>query len=122
VFLYFQDGFQRPNPFRPDVVVSIDDVLERKIKGLDAHTSQVYEWLPWVAGQLEHVPADPAARLEWLRKMRSGEPLSEPLREALRKWYGPRGDSIRNVEAFEVCEYGRQPSKDDLKRLFPFYD
>lgn len=122
VFLYFQDGFQRPNPFRPDVVVSIDDVLERKIKGLDAHTSQVYEWLPWVAGQLEHVPADPAARLEWLRKMRSGEPLSEPLKEALRKWYGPRGDSIRNVEAFEVCEYGRQPSKDDLKRLFPFYD
>ena len=122
VFLYFQDGFQRPNPFRPDVVVSIDDVLERKIEGLDAHTSQVYEWLPWVAGQLEHVPADPAARLEWLRKMRSGEPLSEPLREALRKWYGPRGDSIRNVEAFEVCEYGRQPSKDDLKRLFPFYD
>ena len=122
VFLYFQDGFQRPNPFRPDVVVSIDDVLDRKIKGLDAHTSQVYEWLPWVAGQLEHVPADPAARLEWLRKMRSGDPLSEPLKEALRKWYGPRGDSIRNVEAFEVCEYGRQPSKDDLKRLFPFYD
>src|SRR5438093_7957500 len=122
VFLYFQDGFQRPNPFRPDVVVSIDEVLERKIKGLDAHTSQVYEWLPWVAGQLEHVPADPAARLEWLRKMRSGEPLSEPFKEALRKWYGQRSDSIRNVEAFEVCEYGRQPSKDDLKRLFPFYD
>ena len=122
VFLYFQDGFQRPNPFRPDVVVSIDEVLDRKIKGLDAHTSQVYEWLPWVAGELEHVPADPAARLEWLRKMRSGEPLSEPFREALRKWYGPRADSIRNVEAFEVCEYGRQPSRDDLKRLFPFYD
>ena len=122
VFLYFQDGFQRPNPFRPDVVVSIDDVLDRKVKGLDAHTSQVYEWLPWVAGQLENVPADPAARLEWLRKMRSGEPLSEPLREALRKWYGPRSDSIRNVEAFEVCEYGRQPTRDDLKRLFPFYD
>src|SRR6267378_1084089 len=122
VFLYFEDDFQRPNPFRPDVAVSIDDVLERKIKGLDAHTSQVYEWLPWVAGQLERVPADPAARLEWLRKMRSGEPLSEPFREALRKWYGLRGDSIRNVEAFEVCEYGRQPSRDDLKRLFPFYD
>src|SRR5438034_684966 len=96
VFLYFQDGFQRPNPFRPDVVVSIDDVLERKIKGLDAHTSQVYEWLPWVAGQLEHVPADPAARLEWLRKIRSGEPLSAPCKAALRKWYGPRSVWIRH--------------------------
>ena len=46
VFLYFQDGFQRPNPFRPDVAVAIDDVLDRKIRALDAHTSQMYEWLP----------------------------------------------------------------------------
>jgi LmbE family N-acetylglucosaminyl deacetylase len=121
VFLYFQDRFQRPNPFRPDVVVAIDDVLDRKIRGLDAHTSQMYEWLPWVAGELEQVPADPAARLEWLRKTRSGQPLPEPVREALRRWYGAgRSDSIREVEAFEVCEYGRQPAAEELKRLFPF--
>ena len=31
VFLYFEDGFQRPNPFRPDVSVAIDDVFDRKI-------------------------------------------------------------------------------------------
>ena len=122
VFLYFQDRFQRPNPFRPDVVVAIDDVLDRKIKGLDAHTSQMYEWLPWVAGELDHVPADAAARLEWLRKTRSGQPLSEPVREAARKWYGPRSASIREVEAFELCEYGRQPAEEELKRLFPFHE
>ena len=51
VFMYFQDGFQRPNPFSPDVAVSIDDVIEKKIDMMDAHVSQFYEWLPWVARQ-----------------------------------------------------------------------
>jgi LmbE family N-acetylglucosaminyl deacetylase len=121
VFLYFQDRFQRPNPFRPDVAVAIDDVFDRKVRALDAHTSQVYEWLPWVDGSLDQVPKEPAARLEWLRKTRT-EAISDPVREALRKWYGAKADSVKNVEAFEVCEYGRQPTADDLKHLFPFFD
>ena len=120
VFLYFQDGFQRPNPFRPDVTVAIDDVLEKKIHALDAHTSQMYEWLPWVAGNLEEVPKDPAARVEWLRKSRSGGPLSDAVKEAVRKRYGAKADAVRNVEAFELCEYGRRPAEDELSRLFPF--
>ena len=122
VFLYVQDSFQRPNPFRPDVVVSIDDVLDRKLRALDAHTSQMYEWLPWVAGEQDQVPADPAQRLDWLSRARTGRPLSEPIRLALKKWYGPRADAIREVEAFEVCEYGHQPTEGELRRLFPFYD
>ena len=24
------------------------------------------------------------------------------------------------AEAFELCEYGRQPGKDELRKLFPF--
>ena len=31
VFLYYEDGFQRPNPFRPDIAVAIDDVIDKKI-------------------------------------------------------------------------------------------
>src|SRR5712692_2840421 len=120
VFLYFQDGFQRPNPFRPDVAVAIDDVLDKKIHALDAHTSQMYEWLPWVAGNLDEVPKDPAARIEWLRKSRSGAPLSDAVKEAVRKRYGAKADAVRNVEAFELCEYGRKPAEDELNRLFPF--
>jgi LmbE family N-acetylglucosaminyl deacetylase len=120
VFLYFQDGFQRPNLFRPDVAVAIDDVLDKKVRALDAHTSQFYEWLPWVDGQLESVPADPAARLEWLKKTRTGRPLADPLREALRRRYGAKGDAVQNAEAFELCEYGRRPSPEELSQLFPF--
>ena len=119
VFLYFQDGFQRPNPFRPDVAVAIDDVLERKIHALDAHTSQVYEWLPWVAGELDAVPRDPAARIPWLRK-RYSRPPTDAVREALQRRYGDKAAAVQNAEAFELCEYGRRPSPEELSRLFPF--
>ena len=47
VFLYYSDRFLRPQPFRPDIVISIDDVFDQKIDMLDAHVSQFYEWLPW---------------------------------------------------------------------------
>lgn len=122
VFMYSQDHFQRPNPFRPDVVVSIDPVIDKKIAALDAHVSQVYEWLPWVDGQLESVPKDPAARIAWLKSLRAGQKLGPDVSEAVRKWYGAKAGAVRNVEAFEVCEYGRQPTEADLRRLFPFFD
>ena len=88
VFMYFQDGFQRPNPFRPDIAVSIDDVIDKKIDMLDAHVSQFYEWLPWVDGNLDKVPKEPAERKRWLRESRAVKP-TPAVREALAKWYGP---------------------------------
>ena len=39
VFLYFEDGFQRPQPFRPDVAIVIDDVFSKKLDALDSHQS-----------------------------------------------------------------------------------
>lgn len=122
VFLYEEDRFQRPNPFRPDVAVSIDPVIDKKIAALDAHVSQVYEWLPWVDGQLESVPKAPSARIAWLKGQRTGRKLEAAVRAALVKWYGPKADAVRDAEAFEVCEYGRQPTEADLRRLFPFFE
>ncbi len=122
VFMYFQDGFQRPNPFRPDVAVSIDDVIEKKIDALDAHVSQMYEWLAWHAGVLEKVPKDAAARRAWLKQQRSKAYVPRPaVREALIKWYGKEaGEKVNFAEAFEICEYGSRPSESDLRTLFPF--
>jgi LmbE family N-acetylglucosaminyl deacetylase len=119
VFLYHQDGFQKPAPFRPDIAVDIDDVWEKKVDGLDAHVSQMYEWLPWVDGKLEQVPKDPAARRKWLAAQRERGP-SPAVRAALVKWYGPeRGNKVQQAEAFEICEYGKQPNEAELRRLFP---
>ena len=119
VFLYFQDNFQKPNPFRPDIAVDIDDVFERKIFGLDAHVSQFYEWLPWVDGNLTEVPQGAAERRKWLGNQRQDR-VSPAVRAALEKWYGAdQAKSIQHAEAFEVCEYGRRPNEQDLKRFFP---
>jgi hypothetical protein len=41
----------------------------------------------------------------------------------LAKWYGEEAaKAVRCAEAFEICEYGRQPSPDELRKLFPFFD
>ena len=119
VFLYFEDRFQRPNPFRPDIAVAIDDAFDKKISGLDAHVSQMYEWLPWVDGILERVPKDTAARRNWLAKQRSGR-ITPEVRATLEKWYGAdKARAIQQAEAFELCEYGRRPTDQETRQLFP---
>jgi len=43
VFLYFSDRFQKPNPFEPDLVVAIDDVIEKKLDAMAVLESQFVE-------------------------------------------------------------------------------
>ena len=118
-FFYYEDHFQKPAPFRPDVSIAIDDLWERKVDVLDAHVSQFYEWLPWVDHTLESVPKDPAARKAWLSRTRTPR-ISAAVRQSLEKWYGAeRGRQVKMAESFELCEYGYQPKEEDLKRLFP---
>ena len=120
VFMYFEDGFQKPQPFAPDVAVSIDDVIEKKIDMLDAHVSQMYEWLPWVDGKLESVPKDASARRRWLRETRAAGPTAA-VRAVLARWYGAeKGGAVRYAEAFEICEYGTRPDQAMIRKLFPF--
>jgi LmbE family N-acetylglucosaminyl deacetylase len=87
VFLYFEDNFQRPNPFRPDVSIDIDSVWDKKVDALDAHVSQMYEWLPWVDHTLDQVPKDTVERKKWLAEHRAGR-ITPEARKALEKWYG----------------------------------
>lgn len=119
VFLYYEDGFQRPNPFRPDIAVAIDDSIDKKILALDSHVSQFYEWLPWVAGTLGEVPAGAEERKAWLKRSRTRE-IGAAARASLVKWYGPaKGNAAKYYEAFEICEYGTQPNEARIRQLFP---
>ena len=121
VFMYFQDHFQRPNPFRPDIAIAIDDVIDKKIDALDAHVSQFYEWLPYVGNALHEVPKGAAERKRWLKETRSPAP-TPAVRAALVKWYGPeKGNAVRYAEAFEICEYGTQPDEALIRKLLPLF-
>lgn len=118
VFLFLEDDFQLPIPFRPDIAVDIDSVWQTKILAMDAHVSQFYEWLPWIAGTSQGVPQDLEARRKWLSETRA-KPIRPLVRSALHTRYGSKAESIVHAEAFQVCEYGRQPSHAELDELFP---
>jgi LmbE family N-acetylglucosaminyl deacetylase len=119
VFLYAQDFFQRPNPFRPDIAIDISKTFLQKVHAIDAHVSQVYEWLPWIGHYLDQVPADKTAREKWLQT-RINVKITPEVRKSLAKWYGAdKGAKVTHAEAFEICEYGSQPDAKEIKRLFP---
>lgn len=127
VFLYSSDRFQKPYPFQADIVVGVDEVFEQKVDALLALVSQTFEG--GALGSAEVMAAnppesDPEARRAWLRDRWDRRQSSEAdrYREALVRRYGPeRGNRIRYAEAFEICEYGRQPSEAEIRRLFPFF-
>lgn len=119
VFLYFQDGFQRPNPFTPDITIDITQTFDKKVDAMDAYVSQVYEWLPWTNHNLDQVPEGKTERKEWLRNsMEERANISPAMRKSLAKWYGEdRADDVKYAESFEICEYGRQPTEDEIRQL-----
>jgi len=124
VFLFSDDNFQKPNPFQGDVVIAIDDVIEKKMACVRALESQFFE-----AGATRYggiLPTDEAGRAA-RRKQVDAEFLGRFSRTAdrhraqLRQWYGDaKGRAAKYAEAFEVCEYGRRPDREELKRIFPF--
>jgi LmbE family N-acetylglucosaminyl deacetylase len=121
VFVYMMDHFTRPCPFRPDVAVDVGAVMAQRYAVLDAMDSQFYEWLPWMDGIHESVPAGAAERRRWLEQTWDSFFRVPATRagEALRARYGGNAAEVIYAELFEVCEYGRQPDPDELARLFP---
>ena len=122
VFLYFEDGFQKPAPFRPDIAVSIDDVVDKKVDALDAHVSQVYEWLAWHSGD-----ARPGAE-------GSGGPqgVAEEVahaaavtRRCARRWSSGTAQTparrSRWPKRSRFASTARRPDEAMLRRLFPFF-
>jgi LmbE family N-acetylglucosaminyl deacetylase len=119
VFLYLEDRFQKPYPFQPDIAIDITSTFDKKMQALSAHESQMFEWLPWTSNTLEEVPEGADERQEYMSKNWSGS-ITPDEREALKKWYGKKkGSEIKYAESFEVCEYGRQPTEEEIIRLFP---
>jgi len=128
VFLYLSDNFQKPNPFEPDMVVAIDEVFEKKAEALWQLESQIESL--WATGNFEKVvpvPKEPAAREKRRQEVQTrfagrNASIADKYRAKLIELYGEeKAKKVKYAEAFEVCEYGRQPSPEELKKLFPFF-
>ena len=111
VFAYWQDDFTEGGTFRADIIVDISHVLHSKTRMTVAHSSQYFEWLPYNEGNLDEVPESEEKRFQW----RKGAVLRRA-RELGKRFLA---DEERSVEAFQISEYGRQPTTSEMKSLFP---
>jgi len=122
VFLYSEDGFERPNPFRADIVVAIDEVIDKKVEALMTMESQFVE-----GGANGSEPKDAAEREARRQRGFAGfkaraAATADRHRKKLLELYGEEaGAKVRYAEAFEICEYGRRPSATEIRGLFPFF-
>jgi LmbE family N-acetylglucosaminyl deacetylase len=98
------DFFRRPAPFQADCVIDIAPVFDAVLDLLECHESQVYEWLPHMAGQV--IGPD---RRTWLAGYYGQRPA------AIARRFGPAG--LRYAEAFEISEYGRRVAPEALRAL-----
>jgi LmbE family N-acetylglucosaminyl deacetylase len=125
VFISYQDSFTRPNPIQGDIVVSIDDVVEKKLAAVEAMPSQFYEG--GANGSPKLVPSDEAGKAKRKSAVRESfrnrfASPAKQFRAKLRELYGTeRGDAVQYAEAFEISEYGRRPNAEEIRRLFPFF-
>lgn len=124
VFLYSSDRFQRPYPFTPDLAISIDDVIDPTLDALLVMESQIHEG--GANGYAGLYPEDAAGRKRRGDDVRRNlarrfESEAERFRDLLVKFEGEeKGRKARYAQAFEICEYGRRPAFEELKRMFPF--
>jgi LmbE family N-acetylglucosaminyl deacetylase len=127
VFLYFEDHFTKPNRFAADIVVGIDEVIDKKLAVVEALESQFYEG--GCNGGPELVPdagnaAATAARRKEVRQKYDERfaATAKNFNLQLAGWYGPEAArKIKYAEAFEIGEYGRKPGKEEIPKLFPFF-
>jgi len=126
VFLYYEDRFTKPTRFSADIIVAIDEVIDKKLAVVEALASQFYEGGANGGPHLVPDPSNTAAvelRKKAVREQFDKRFLATAQRFGLQmvEWYGEVGaKKVRYAEAFEICEYGRMPSKAEIRKLFPF--
>jgi LmbE family N-acetylglucosaminyl deacetylase len=122
VFLYYSDAFQDPKPFNPTIVVGIDDVADKKWRCISAMPSQFGDKDSWQGRTLPNVPAGDREREAYLLDIvkKRNEDVANQYRDRLIALYGQEaGKKVKYAEAFQLGQYGRQASVDELKRMFP---
>lgn len=108
---------------KADVVIGIDEVVDKKVEMYHCHKSQMYEWLPWMGDYEDKVPEGEEAKKKWLKEQRSGSWIdaANRFRDVLIEIYGrEKAQNIKYAEAFNKAPYGGRYSEDQLYQYFPF--
>ena len=116
------DNFKKPCPFDPGVIVDVDDVIDKKRACVEAMPSQFADKDSWMGRYLPGVPEGDEARKNFIRDwlIERNADVANHYRDLLVQRYGEeRGRQVRYAEAFELCQYGSQPSAAELSELFP---
>lgn len=111
---FLRDKFTSPREMRPDVAVDVTSVQDVQADALSCHESQVFEWLPneypgatednpGVSGSIE-------AKRAYIKKYWFARKVFDAKRFNLPFVY---------PEVFEVSEYGRQLSSEEIRDVFP---
>ena len=121
IICYSYDHFKKPILFEGNVLLDVTDVYDKKGNAIALHKSQLFEWLPWTMSMDDSIPEDydEKTREELVEMLviwhYSG--LISDYRKLWKKGYPDK--KVLKGEAYELCEYGRSASKEDLKNLFP---
>lgn len=105
LILNVDDAYARESGYH--VAVDVDDVYEIKERMAMCHESQVFEWLPWNGER----PAPSTEEFRALLRARFGETSAR---------YDRDDDAPR--EYFRLTRWGKNPTREDLERLFSKFD
>jgi LmbE family N-acetylglucosaminyl deacetylase len=111
---FLRDKFTVPRIMRPDVAVNSAPMLDQWAEAVSSHESQFFEWLP-----RENPPclkANPGinapmeVKREFIKRFWAGRKFVDAKRFNL---------PFEQAEVFEMSEYGRQLTREELKAIFP---
>jgi len=105
-----------------NVGIPIDSVWKRKLLALHQHTSQMYEWLPWVHQMPDPIPGEELRRLVFLDRWRGRRDMAiaQAFRSRMKQALKSKNAKVRYVEAVCAAPVGRQLSHNTLTDFFPF--
>ena len=100
-----------------EIVVDVDASIERKLRACHEHATQFYEFAPFERNFSDSVPASDewAVRRQFILEYWHEFMSADPMRQAMLAKYGPeRGAAIGYAESFQIADYGRAVSVDQM--------